>query len=113
MEDRTILLFGKSMLLTLVANSLAQNPNLHVIHETSWSEVAANAAGCHPDVLIYDLDSASESAILPMLYENPHLLLIGLDVETNRAVLIAGQETSSLTLERVKEIVESVTRLEP
>jgi len=100
------------MLLSLVANSLEQSPNLQVIHESTWGEVEARAAECIPDVLIYDLDSSSESAILPLLYGNPHLLLIGLDVETNRAVLIAGQETSSLTLERVKEIVESVTRLE-
>ena len=100
------------MLLSLVANSLEHSPNLQVIHEASWNEVAARAADCNPDVLIYDQDSSSESAILPLLYKNPHLLLIGLDVETNRAVLIAGQETSSLTLERVKEIVESVTRLE-
>ena len=107
-----ILLYGKSMLLSLVANSLEQIPNLHVIHATSWNEVANHAAVSHPDVLIYDLESSSESAILPLLYGNPHLLLIGLDVETNRAVLIAGQETSLLTLERVKEIVESVTRLE-
>ena len=112
MGNRTILLFGNSMLLSLVANSLEQSPNLHVIHATSWSEAAVHVADCKPDVLIYDLDSSSESAILPLLYKNPHLLLIGLDVETNRAVLIAGQETSSLTLERVKEIVESVTRLE-
>lgn len=74
--------------------------------ESAWEQIAAHAADCTPDVLIYDLDSASESAILPLLYKNPHLLLIGLDVETNRAVLIAGQETSSLTLERVREIVE-------
>jgi len=113
MENRTILLFGQSMLLSLLANSLEQSPNLRVIHETSWSEAAARVVDCKPDVLIYDLDSSpSESAILPVLYENPHLLLIGLDVETNRAVLIAGQETSSLTLERVKEIVESETRIE-
>jgi len=112
MGIRTILLFGQSMLLSLVAKSLEQSLNLHVIHETSWSEAAARAAECNSDVLIYDLDSSSESAILPVLYKNPHILLIGLDVETNRAVLIAGQETSSLTLERVKEIVESVTRSE-
>ena len=99
------------MLLSLVANSLEQSPNLHVIHEASWREVAARAVDCKVDVLIYDLDSSLESALLPMLYENPHLLLIGLDVETNRAVLIAGQETSSLTLERVKEIVETVTKV--
>ena len=95
------------MLLTLVANSLAQNPALRVIHAATWEELEAQAAVCAQDVLIYDLEGAGESAILPFLYKNPGMLLIGLDLETNRAVLIAGQEKRALTLERVKEIVES------
>ncbi len=87
-----VFLFGQSMLLSLVAGSLTENPNLRVIHEKpggSWRRTAE----CLPDVLIYDLPCASEGNILPLLSRNPRLLLIGLDMETNRAVLIAGQET--------------------
>jgi hypothetical protein len=106
METRTIFLYGQSMLLSLVANSLAQNANLHVVQTAVWMEVDVLAAERTPDVLIYDLSSASESHILPLLFKNPRLLLIGLDVEANRAVLHSGQETNSLTMEQVKEIVE-------
>ena len=98
------------MLLRLVANSLAQNPALHVIHAATREELEAQSAGRTQDVLIYDLQGAGESAILPFLYQNPGMLLIGLDLETNRAVLIAGQEKRALTLERVKEIVETGAR---
>jgi hypothetical protein len=45
-------------------------------------------------------------SLLPMLFENPGMVLIGLDAEHNRAVLLGGQETGALTLERVRTIVE-------
>ena len=98
------------MLLTLVAESLAQSPQLHVVHAAEWPEVEAHAAGCTPDVVIYDLEAGSNWHILPFLYQNPGTLLIGLDAETNRAVLVSGQETQSLTLEWMKELVEAGLR---
>jgi hypothetical protein len=106
MEARTVILYGQSMLLSLVAASLAQRPNLRVMQAATWAEVESITAECTPDVLIYGLEGASDSAILPLLFKNPRLLLIGLDVETNRAILLAGQEARSLTLEQVQEIVE-------
>jgi len=75
MPKKKVFLYGQSMLLSIVANNLARSPNLYVIHESEWSEIMSQVATCTPDVLIYDLDSSSESAILSLLYENPHLLL--------------------------------------
>ncbi len=94
------------MLLSLVAASLAQAPNLHVIQAAAWGEVDALAAHSAPDVMIYDLESTADSHILPLLFKNPGLLLIGLDVETNRAILLAGQEARTLSLGQVKGIIE-------
>jgi hypothetical protein len=106
MDDRRIFLFGQSMLLSLVANSLAQNKSMHVVQPDTWEEVEKLKTECFPDVLIYDLTGSSESAILSLLFKYPHLLLIQLDKETNRAILLAGKEARSLTLEQVKEIIE-------
>jgi hypothetical protein len=93
------------MLLSLVADSLAQSADLQVVHAADWEEVNTLVVDCIPDVLIYDLAAVFESHILSLLFVNPLLLLIGLDVETNRAVLMGGKETRFLTLERMKEIV--------
>ena len=106
-----VFLFGQSMLLSVVANNLLQCPNLEVIHETEWEGITTQLIHCPRNVLIYDLDCPAENQILPMLYQNPDLLLIGLDVETNRAVLIAGQEKTSLTIDRMREIVETKSQL--
>lgn len=107
MEQRTVILYGQSMLLSLVTNSLAQSPKLRVLQATNWDEIEKLLSEYTPNVLIYDLVDASESHILTLLFKNPHLLLIGLDVETNRAMLLTGKESRSLTMERMKEIVEN------
>jgi hypothetical protein len=93
------------MLLSLVASSLMHHEDLHVVQAAAWEEIGVLSAVCTPDVLIFDLSAAYENHILTLLFKNPGLLLIGLDVETNRAVLLSGKEARSLTLERMKEIV--------
>lgn len=94
------------MLLSLLAHSLEQEANLRVLRTYTPAEVADLSPEDMPDVLVYDLAPASESAILPLLFQNPHLLLVGLDVEINRAVVLARQERSCLTLEGIRDLVE-------
>jgi hypothetical protein len=106
METRTALLYGQSMLLSLVANSLAKSPHLHVIQASSWEQVEPHAEESNPQVLIFDLTDPCQGLILPLLVRHPHLLLIGLDAERNHAVLLSGQETHSFTMKQIRELVE-------
>ena len=96
------------MLLSLVAASLEQCPELRIARAATWAEASrllAPPAGV-PDVLIFDLTDSNESHILPLLLKNPGLLLIGLDTECNQAVLVSGQKAQSLTLDQIREFVE-------
>jgi hypothetical protein len=106
MTTRTVLLYGQSLLLSGVAASLRQGPGLRVAQAATWEAASNLLAARIPDVLIFDLTDASQSHILPLLVKNPGILLIGLDLEHNRAILLGGQETRALTMERVREIVE-------
>ena len=106
MDKRAVILYGQSMLLSLVASNLSQSPDLDIMHEASWEAVESQAQKSAPDVLIYEMPCTSESSILQLLNKNPRLLLIGLDLETNRSVLIAGQEAHSFTMDRIRAIVE-------
>jgi hypothetical protein len=105
MKPRTVIFYGQSMLLSLVASSLANNENLCVVEAAEWEQVKALTDENFADVLIYDCESAFNNQILPLLFTNPRILLIGLDVENNRAVLLSGKESSSLTMEQVRDIV--------
>ena len=106
MAKRRVILFGRSMLLPLVSASINQDEHLSISQADTWPELQALAAECPPDVLIYDMESANEGPILSLLFNNPHLLIIGLDIETNRAVLLSAQESRSLTMDKVRDIID-------
>jgi len=110
MITRTVLLYGRSLLLSGVAASLRNCAGLRVTQAATWPEVSQLLARQIPDVLIFDMTNANESHILPLLFKKPAIVLIGLDPEKNRAVLVGGQEARALTLDGVREIVETQTR---
>ena len=110
MNGRTVLLYGRSLLLSGVAASLDQCPDLRMIQAAAWTEANRLLAEHTPDVLIFDLTNANESHILPLLLTNAGLLMIGLDAECNQAVLVSGQKAELLTLSEIREIAEGRTR---
>jgi hypothetical protein len=105
MGRRIVLLYGRSMLLSLLAASLENSPGLCVSRAVAWPAASRLLAARLPDALIFDLSATSESHILPLLFRNPGLLLIGLDTESNQAMLVSGKEVHSLTLSRIHELV--------
>ena len=94
------------MLLSGVAAGLAEVPGLEVARASTWADADRLLAKRIPDVLIFDLTGPGESHVLPLLFKNPHLVMVGLDTEHNQAVLVSGQETRSLTLKQMRFIVE-------
>jgi hypothetical protein len=105
MTERTVVFYGQSLLLSLVGAGIGEGEDLRVVRASTWAQVEALSAALALDVLVYDLAVTSEIHILPLLFRNPNLLLIGLDPETNRAVLLTGSEAHSLTMEQMREIV--------
>jgi hypothetical protein len=105
MNPRTVLLCGRSLLLSGVAASLEQRAGLRTVQAATWSEASRLMNGEPPDVLIFDLTNSCEGQILSLLLANPTLLMIGLDPECNRAVLVSGQDARSLTMSQIREMI--------
>ena len=106
MNERRVLLCGQSLLLSGVAADLAEVSGLEVARARTWAHAGRLLAKRIPDVLIFDLTGSGESNVLPLLFENPHLVMVGLDAEHNQAVLASAQEVRSLTLKQIRVIVE-------
>jgi hypothetical protein len=105
MNERTVLLYGRSLLLSGVAASLEQSAGLRTAQAATWVEASQLICEHAPDVLIFDLMSSNESHVLSLLLTYPSLLIIGLDSECSRAVLVSGQEARSLTVNQIAEMV--------
>ena len=106
MNARTVLLYGRSLLLSGVATGLVDSPNLRLLQASTWVEVTTLLSESAPDVIVFELTSANENHLLPLLFKNPQLVMVGLDVESNQAVLVSGQEARSLTVAQIREIAE-------
>ena len=111
MTSRNVLFYGRSLLLSLMAEGLSQSPDLHVVRAGTWAKARRALAEHTPDVLVFDLHNSCESHILPLLLKNPNLLLIGLDTEHNQAVLLSGHEAHSLTLNQFEQIIRRAAPL--
>jgi hypothetical protein len=113
MNGRTVLLYGRSLLLSGVAASLEQCPDLRVVQAATWEEVRRLPAEVVPDAVIFDLGDAQESHILPLWFKNPALLMLGINPERNQAVLLTGQETRPLTMSHIKEMIGVANQAAP
>jgi hypothetical protein len=65
MTSRTVLVYGRSLLLALVAAALEQEPDLTVVRTVACQEADRLLAAHAPDVLIFDLSDRIESAASP------------------------------------------------
>jgi hypothetical protein len=110
MDERMVLLYGKSLLLSGVAAGLAGVPGLQVARARSWADAGRMLAAQMPDVLIFDLNGTCESHVLPLLLETPHLTMVGLDTERNQAILLSGQAARALTLAQIQQIAAGERR---
>jgi DNA-binding NarL/FixJ family response regulator len=106
MNGRTVLLCGRSLLLSGVTASLEQCAGLRTVQAATCHEAVRLMSEQPPDVLIFDLTGGCEGQILSLLLANPTLLMIGLDPECNRAVLVSGHEAQSPTLDQIAEIAQ-------
>ncbi len=106
MTTHAVLLYGSSLLLSLVAASLSKVPGYQVAQAPTWKAACDRLEQVEPDVLIFDLTDGCESHILPLLFERPGLLMIGLDVEINQAVLVSGHEGQALSLGQIRGMIE-------
>lgn len=104
------MLYGRSLLLSLVAASLGEDSGLHIVRATSWTEAGPLLAERTPDALIFDLADDCEARVLPLLFQSPNLILIGLDPEHNQAMLISGREAQALTLGQIRAIIDGESR---
>lgn len=104
MGSRTVLLFGQSLLLGVVAEALRQCADLRIAQVANWGEASGWLERQVPDVLIFDLPEAGQSPLMPLLLENPHMLMIGLDTECSEGVVVSGQQARALTLSQIREI---------
>lgn len=99
-----VLVYGDSVALAGVATSLSLDPDCEVLgHCLPMREEELER--CHPDALIFELDVLPPTSVYAVSRQLPGLLLIGIDLETNRAFLWTGKQMEGWTSLDLKEVI--------
>ncbi|MCJ7556197.1 MAG: hypothetical protein MUP90_04695 [Gammaproteobacteria bacterium] len=92
------------MILAGIAASIGMDPDFEVVgHEVTIDQQDLYAL--HPDVVIFDLEAVQPDFRYMLAQELPGLLLIGIDPETNRAVVWSGQKAEGMSSQDLVQVI--------
>jgi hypothetical protein len=103
-RPRRVLVCGDSVALAGIATSLAIDPDCQVASR-GLPICDEELRDLHPDVLLFDLDSVSPAFVYTTSQALRGVLLIGIDLETNRALLWIGQQAEGLGSQDLMEMI--------
>ncbi len=114
---RTVVLYGSSLALSSIGASLQTCVGLRVLAVDSEAPGAAGAhsaaqrlAALRPDVVLFDLASVRSDFAIELWKAQPGILLIGVDLLTGQALVLAGQSARAHTTE---DLLQVILRHEP
>lgn len=113
---RTVVLMGDSLLIAGVEASLRDEPEMDVMRmriDAILPDVAQRLSVLSPDVVIFNLVAPGSpfsdlhfSATI--LQEHPGMALIGLDPNSNTALVLSGQERTVLAADDLAQVIQAL-----
>lgn len=104
-QQRRVVLYGSSLILGAVGASLRRYPDLEILSMGSPLPAEQDLAALAPDVVLFDLGSARPDLAGSMLEVGPRLLLIGLDADSDRMLIWAGEGSRVLSVEDLVSMI--------
>jgi hypothetical protein len=104
-DRRRVIVAGESLILQGVRASLERRADLEVVLLVQPPEASPDGIGAYrPAVIIFDV-SAIQPKLLHSLFQQPDLLLIGIDPETHQAHVWSGRQTPAVVAADLLEVI--------
>lgn len=105
---RTVILYGNSLAVSSVGASLRECDGLRVLPvSTGAADAVSELIELQPDVVIFDLSATQPNFAVALLQTRPGLLLVGVDLKTDKALVLSSQTSDVLTTEDLLHLIES------
>ena len=107
----SVALYGSSLVLAGIGARLERRTGLHTVTIDAKLPVAlARLSALQPDVVVLDLGTAQTDPVVALWKARPELLLIGVDLGTDRMLILSGQPARALTAESLIETLATHTK---
>jgi hypothetical protein len=108
METRPLVVLLDSVLMDGIALSLAGNQLLKITClDAHATNVRERLHSLKPELVIFELDTLRIPCILSLLWEQPGILLIGLDLARSRAIVLNSHQHLTPTLNELCRVVQA------
>jgi hypothetical protein len=103
---RKVALLGNSVVASSLASTLGSRPEFEVIQlDATAPEALMRLRDAHPGAVICELTTRPPDLIFRLLGEYPGLLVIGVDVDSDRMVVLSGRQAALRTEDDLLEAI--------
>ena len=108
MEKRTrVIVYGSSLHMAGIAASLKADQSLEVVCVDPRSPTARQSLGeLNPAAIAFDLSDPPASVDVALLYEQPGLLLIGVNPNSNELLVLSGRPQQALSVSDLVHVIQ-------
>ena len=111
---RTVVLYGSDLVVSTVGENLRGREGFQIFQiDPLLPDALQRLDGARPDVVLFDLAGAQPDFTITALRKNPGLLLIGVDLGSDKMLVMSGEESRLLTTEDLIQMVEGMRREYP
>ncbi len=107
MKTRTVVLYGGNLVMSTIGASLQKRPEFQVQEiKGLLANIIDKLEAAPPDAILFDLDAAQPDFAIPLLRNHPTIMLIGVDVKSNKMLVLLGEQSRLLTADDLVKVIE-------
>lgn len=106
-KRRSVVFCGHNLVMSAMERSLHGHPEFE-IQQINHERIGIGDIPCTalPDVIVFDLSTTPEHFAISALQACPMLLLIGIDIENDKMLVLSGRESRLLTADDLVQAIE-------
>ncbi len=105
-DQRLIVLFGDSLFMDTVEASLEGKQEFGVMRiHTTVSDARDRLKCLKPDLAVFDLCGPASEVVLPLLWEQPGVPLLCLDVTCSRVIVLSSRLHTTRTVDDLAQVI--------
>jgi len=106
-NKRTVALYGSNLVMSTIGASLQEKPEFQVQQiQGLLPDIIDKLEAPPPDVILFDLAAAEPHFAIPLLRNHPTIMLIGVDVRSNKMLVLFGEQSRLLTADDLVQVIE-------
>ena len=102
-----VALYGSNLVMSIIGASLQEMPEFQVQQiQGSLPDIIDKLEAPPPGVILFDLAEAQPRFAVPLLRDHPTIMLIGVDVRSNKMLVLFGEQSRLLTADDLVQVIE-------